>query len=126
MFLARNQLLEREQEDRRMAEEIAKREALVLDADVKHKSIKEEIDAKTRKLNVLVNKLKDAKEQYNEMHEYRLREKEMMLEDNRNIIKELKLINLIIEHFIPADEVKKLENRLEFSEEVDDWVIKDN
>jgi hypothetical protein len=45
-----------------MAEEIAKREALVMDADEKHKSLKEEIDAKTRKLNVLVNKMKDAKQ----------------------------------------------------------------
>ena len=34
-------------------------------------------------------------------------------------------MNLIIEHFIPADDVKRLELKLEFSEEVDDWMVKD-
>jgi kinesin family member 3B len=46
-----------------------------------------------------------------------LREKEILMEENRNIIRELKLLNLIIEHFIPQDELKKLENKLDFSEE---------
>ena len=41
------------------------------------------------------------------------------------MIKELKLINLIIEHFIPDEEVNKLKKKLDFSEELDDWVIKD-
>ena len=34
-------------------------------------------------------------------------------------------MNLIIEHFIPADEVRRLEAKLEFSEEVDDWMVKE-
>jgi len=34
-------------------------------------------------------------------------------------------MNLIIEHFIPPDEVMRLEQKLEFSEEIDDWVIKE-
>ena len=38
------------------------------------------------------------------------------------MIRELKLINLIIEHFIPEDEVKKLQQKLDFSDELDDWV----
>jgi hypothetical protein len=47
------------------------------------------------------------------------------METNRSVTKELKLIDLIIEHFIPKNEVEKLESKLEFSEEVDDWTIKD-
>lgn len=41
------------------------------------------------------------------------------------MVKELKLINLIIEHFIPDDEVNKLKKKLDFSDELDDWIIKD-
>ena len=50
----------------------------------------------------------------------------------------MKLMNIIIEHFIPSEEgiithftyilsliVRKLEAKLEFSQEVDDWLIKD-
>lgn len=76
-------------------------------------------------MSSLVERIKAAREQKNEIHEYRLREKEILLEENRNIIKELKLIDLIIKHFIPQNEVKKLESKLSFSEEVDDWTIKD-
>lgn len=35
-------------------------------------------------------------------------------------------MNLIIENFIPEDEVKKLESKLIFNEEIDEWVVKDN
>lgn len=59
-----------------------------------------------------MERIKETREQANEIKEYRLREKEILQEENRNIIKELKLIDLIIEHFIPRDEVEKLENKL--------------
>lgn len=87
--------------------------------------MKEEIEAKTKKLNNVVEKIKLERAKTDEIHEYRLREKDILLEENRNVIKELKLIDLIIEHFIPQDEVKKLENKLTFSDELEDWTIKD-
>lgn len=34
-------------------------------------------------------------------------------------------MNLIIEYFIPADEVERLEKKIEFSEELDDWCVKE-
>ena len=34
-------------------------------------------------------------------------------------------MNIIIENFIPHDDVNKLETKLEFSEELDDWTFKD-
>ena len=34
-------------------------------------------------------------------------------------------MNIIIENFIPHDDVNKLESKLEFSEELDDWTFKD-
>lgn len=54
-----------------------------------------------------------------------MREKDTLLEENRDIQRELKLIDLIIEHFVPNEEVEKLEKKLEFSDEVDDWVVKE-
>lgn len=60
-----------------------------LDAEQKFKSIKEEIESKSRKIQKLVNEIKQAKEKTNEIHEYRLREKEILLQENRNIIREL-------------------------------------
>ena len=40
--------------------------------------------------------------------EYRLREKDILMEENRNLTRELKLLDLIIENFIPQDEVNQI------------------
>ena len=40
--------------------------------------------------------------------EYRLREKDILMEENRNLTRELKLLDLIIENFIPQVEVNQI------------------
>ena len=50
--------------------------------------------SKNQKFKVIFKKL-----------EYRLREKDILMEENRNLTRELKLLDLIIENFIPQDEV---------------------
>ncbi|KAL4451157.1 hypothetical protein ABPG74_021479 [Tetrahymena malaccensis] len=120
------ELEEKKQEERRKQEELEKNNALVIEANKQYKNLQEEIEAKTKKLNNIVERIKQAREQTNEIHEYRLREKEILLDENRTITKELKLIDLIIEHFIPQNEVKKLEQKLIFSEEDGDWNIRED
>lgn len=66
--------------------------------------LKQEIDVKTKKLNHIVQKVKEAKAQTNEIRDYRQREKDNLMEENRQQLQQLKLMNLIIEHFIPQDE----------------------
>ena len=54
-----------------------------MDAEQKYKSLQDEIDGKTKKLNQIVQKVKETKQQTSEIHEYRQREKENLLEENR-------------------------------------------
>ncbi|KAL4490988.1 hypothetical protein ABPG72_008724 [Tetrahymena utriculariae] len=120
------ELEQRKQDERRNQEELEKKSDLVIETQKQYKNLQEEIDAKTKKLNNIVERIKQAREQTNEIHETRLREKEILLDENRTITKELKLIDLIIEHFIPQNEVKKLEQKLIFSDEDGDWNIKED
>ena len=53
--------------------------------------------SKNQKFKVIFKKL-----------EYRLREKDILMEENRNLTRELKLLDLIIENFIPQDEVNQI------------------
>ncbi|KRW98337.1 P-loop containing nucleoside triphosphate hydrolase [Pseudocohnilembus persalinus] len=115
---------ELEQQERRRAEELAKQEEMDYDMILKSSSIKEEVEAKNAKINQLQQKIKQLKEDRQEIEDYRVRQKDELIDENRDIIRELKLFNLIIDHFVPQEEVKKLENRLEYSEEIDDWVVK--
>ena len=56
--------------------------------------------------------MKEVKSQMNEIHEFRKREKENLLEENRQLMQQMKLMTLIIENFIPPDECKPLSNPL--------------
>jgi len=58
-----------------------------------------------------------------EIHEYRNREKEIILEENRSIMRELKRMDLILENFIPLSEIEQLKQKMIFSEEADAWII---
>ena len=57
--------------------------------------------------------------------EYRLREKDILMEENRNLTRELKLLDLIIENFIPHDEVNQLNHKLQYDQDQDEWFVKD-
>jgi len=58
--------------------------------------------------------------------EYRLREKDILMEENRNLTRELKLLDLIIENFIPQEEVNQLNQKLEYDKDQDEWFVKDD
>lgn len=50
-------------------------------------------------------------------------EREELEEENRSLVRELKLVNMIIQHFCPIKEVAAIQHRLEFDDGFDDWVI---
>ena len=47
------------------------------------------------------------------------------MEENRNLTRELKLLDLIIENFIPHDEVNQLNHKLQYDQDQDEWFVKD-
>ncbi|KAM3134225.1 hypothetical protein pb186bvf_013645 [Paramecium bursaria] len=126
LIKARMELEERNQQNKRIEEEFARKQAVQMDVEQKYGTAKEEIEAKTQKLNSLVNKIKELKSQALEQNQFRQRQKDEILEDNRESLRQLNLMNFIIEHFIPAEEVQRLEKKLEFNDEVDDWILKED
>ena len=112
-------------EERKKKEELALKEKNFEDVEKKYNSVREEIELKTRKLNTLMKRLDEVKQQKNEIMSYRIREKEILMDENRTLAREIKLMDLIIESFIPEEEVRKLEDRMEFNEEMDEWIVKD-
>jgi len=118
-------LEKKEIEERQKIEELTLKEKNFADVEQKYHNLREEIEVKTRKLNTLMKRIDEDKQQKNEIMAYRIREKEILLEENRTITREIKMMDLIIESFIPVEEVNKLEDRMEFNEEMDEWVVKE-
>lgn len=79
------ELEEEQQRERRQQEELELRRAEQLESEQRYNSIKEEIEHKTRLLDKLILSIKKERNQTIEIHEYRLREKEILLEENRNV-----------------------------------------
>lgn len=122
---AKLELEKRNIEKRNRERDLMEKEEELNSREKAYKDVKEEIEIKTSKIATLVDKLNEGKQQKNEIIAYRAREKEILLEENRNLVREMKLYELIIDSFIPEEEFKKLEERLFFDEEIDDWQIKD-
>jgi len=52
------------------------------------------------------------------------RERNDMYDTIYELSNQLKLKNLIIDNFIPADEYKKMEKQIDWNEEHNDWVVR--
>jgi len=119
----KKELQEKQEKEAKLAEELAKKEEENILMEKKFNSIKEEIEDKKKKLQKLYQKYQQAKMELQEKAEEFNQERQNLQEQIREIARQIKLKNLIIDHFIPQSELNKLELRAVFSEELDDWII---
>eukprot|EP00937_MAST-01D_sp_MAST-1D-sp2_P003771 g3771.t1 len=83
--------------------------------------MQEEVDVKTRKLKKLFAKVQEARTEIEDVKSANQREREELLDTMRELTRQLKLKQLIIEHFVPADDTSRLEARAEWDDARDDW-----
>lgn len=118
------QILENQRiNQQRMEEELRKNEDMKMEIQKKFSSQQEEIDVKTKRLQKIMENYNSVKAELNDIQDTFNREREELIEQNREYQKSLKLKDLIIHHFIPDEEVQKLEARAEWSDDKDDWLI---
>lgn len=86
-------------------------------------SLQEELDFQTEKLEKIYNKYVEATELYQNIEDDFDRERNDMYDTIYELTNQLKLKNMIIEHFVPSEEYRKYEKIAEWSDEINDWVI---
>ena len=91
----------------------------------KYTSIKEEVEDKRAKRDKLSKSLKkfDAKKQ--DIIEKHRSAREELEAEQREIQKQTKLFQLIIENFVPVDERERLLKRIQFDEQQNCWTLKE-
>jgi kinesin family protein 3/17 len=119
----RKELEDKKQREDRLAEELAKKEEENIMMEKKYSSQQDEIEDKKKKLQKLYQKFQAAKSEIQDQQDEFNRERESYQEQIRELSRQLKLKNLIIDHFIPQDEANKIELRSVWSEEIDDWIL---
>ena len=95
-----------------------------LDINNTFKSLQEEVDFKTKKLKKYFAKYQSLKDEIKDLIEQNNKEREELQQTETELQRDLKLRQLIIENFIPADEREKLNNRFYYDNDECVWKTK--
>nr|CAG4715957.1 unnamed protein product [Naegleria fowleri] len=116
-------LEEKERLELQLRREMEEQQEKNLVMEEKYTSIQDEVQIKTKKLKKLWSKFEAAKAEISDLQKEFQQEREDYLYTIRQLERELKLRTKIMEHFIPAEEVKKIEERAVWDDEEDEWKI---
>ncbi|KAJ3121865.1 Kinesin-like protein kif3b [Nowakowskiella sp. JEL0407] len=125
MLLARQaqELEERRRVERELQRELEEHEETNLQIEEEYVSLQEEAAAKGRKLKKLWGLIMSAKSEVKDLQEEHQREREDLLETIRDLTRELKLRMLVVNSFIPSEELALLESCAEYDEAAEKWRI---
>ncbi|KAK7235943.1 microtubule motor protein [Aureococcus anophagefferens] len=124
---AERELVDKEEAERALAQELGKRDEVREDLSEKYSSIEEEVDKKTRKLEKLVRKVNEAEAEIADLQGEFQREREDLCEDMldtiRQLARQIKLKEMVLELFVPPDRCKALEDRTVWQDDKDAWSL---
>eukprot|EP00037_Helgoeca_nana_P013739 m.126853 g.126853 ORF g.126853 m.126853 type:complete len:808 (+) comp22202_c0_seq4:73-2496(+) len=110
--------------ERKMQQELHEREEKRLEAKNTYVSKQQERDDKTKRLTSLFNRLKEAQREIEDLQNGFGEEREDLMETLDEVQRDLKLRQLIIEHFIPPEAAARTSERAYFDEDADRWRLK--
>ncbi|KAL5471016.1 hypothetical protein EMCRGX_G029088 [Ephydatia muelleri] len=119
----RQEILEQKKREREIQQQLQMKEESTLEMKETFTSLQEEVDTKTKKLSKLKAKLKTALTDIVDYKEEQVRVREGLLLTLEDLQKDLKLRTLIVENFIPADDVSRFKQRAVFDEETEEWKL---
>ncbi|XP_030067465.1 kinesin-like protein KIF3A isoform X3 [Microcaecilia unicolor] len=119
-----NELEERRKRAEQLRRELEEKEQERLDIEEKYTSLQEEAQGKTKKLKKVWTMLMAAKSEMADLQQEHQREIEGLLENIRQLSRELRLQMLIIDNFIPPDYQEMIENYVHWNEDIGEWQLK--
>ena len=99
------------------------REEQGVEMEKTYSSLQQEVDSKTKKLKKLFAKLQATRAEIADVTEEYNRDRRDLEDTQKELLKELKLKQLMIENFLPPAERAKLEARAQYDEEEDAWFL---
>uniref|UniRef100_A0A452GBF5 Kinesin-like protein n=1 Tax=Capra hircus TaxID=9925 RepID=A0A452GBF5_CAPHI len=118
------ELEERRKRAEQLRRELEEKEQERLDIEEKYTSLQEEAQGKTKKLKKVWTMLMAAKSEMADLQQEHQREIEGLLENIRQLSRELRLQMLIIDNFIPPDYQEMIENYVHWNEDIGEWQLK--
>nr|XP_033948590.1 kinesin-like protein KIF3A isoform X2 [Pseudochaenichthys georgianus] len=119
-----SELEERRRRAEKLRRELEEKEQERLDIEEKYTSLQEEAQGKTKKLKKVWTMLMAAKSEMADLQQEHHREIEGLLENIRQLSRELRLQMLIIDNFIPQEYQEMIENYVHWNEDIGEWQLK--
>ncbi|CAH8438256.1 unnamed protein product [Schistosoma turkestanicum] len=120
----RTQMAEQRRREQEIVARMEEAEGSMANLQEDFTSLKQEVEVNTRKLKKLFGKLQEIKKKTSNMQEEHtvVRQEHEKIQDQ--LTRDIKLQLLILENFIPIEEKEKLEKRIYFDEENENWQLK--
>jgi len=122
--MSAKELEERVKREQELRSQLEQREAERLDIEEKYSSLQEEAAGLTRKLKKVSSLVLAAREELKDMQEENQREMEGILENVRQLTKELSLQETIEKMFIPDNYRTTVERHAQWNEDIGEWELK--
>jgi chromosome segregation ATPase len=123
-FLFRALLAEEKRKEREMQQMLEKQEENNVGINQSFGSLQQEVDFKTKKLKKYFSKYQALKLEIRDLNEANSKERQELEQTQTDLLRDIKLRQLIIDNFIPKDEREKLTTRLYFDPDEDKWKLK--
>merc|ERR1719271_311880 len=120
---AQMEMEEKKRAEDRLKEELNCQEQDKFTLEEKYQSTEEQVQKMTTKLEKLWHRHKDAQQEIEELQKECQDEREDMLETIRELTKEVKLVSLTIDRFIPQEMYQKIADRAQWDSSSDEWII---
>ncbi|CAK4639919.1 unnamed protein product [Aphanomyces euteiches] len=120
---AQQKIDEQKRQEMQLARELAEREDSNMLLEEQFSSLQEEVDVKTKKLKKLWAKHKAASTEIEDLRTEFQTEKEDMLETIRELTRQLKIKQMLLQHFVPLDDAYAIEKRCKWNADVDEWTL---
>lgn len=118
------ELEERRKKEAELRQALQQKEAERLDIEEKYSNLQEEAAGKTKKLKKVWTLLMSAKSELTDLQGEHQREMEGLLENVRQLSRELRLQMLIIDNFIPPEYQEMIERHVHWNEDIGEWQLK--
>ncbi|CAC5380917.1 KIF3A [Mytilus coruscus] len=118
------ELQERKEKEEELRTALEEKEQERLDIEEKYSNLQEEKAGKTKKLKKVWTMLMQAKSEIADLQQEHQREMEGLLENVRQLSRELKLQMVVIDNFIPPEYQEMIEQHVHWNDDIGEWQLK--
>lgn len=112
-----------QRQEREMRQKLESQDEEVIDFKENFTSLQQEIDYKTRKLRKMYARWQSVRQEMGDLGDEFSRQRRELEETQEVLMKELRLKQLIVSHFVPPEFRRQITSRLRYEEDEEKWML---